>query len=216
MAMKMKAIIMLNYGVPLFSVNKLYLISLVLVISIFSSITKAETHLLSNYIVTDDCKSTLETGHSWTFKKFDHDPIDPAVVARLPNPEVSITRIQLGARGSISNAWLIESGEQGVVHCIKDLLASLSFALAERRKREMMFVDDEFDVIEVHLHHFVPCGTSCRRARVETIIFFDKDVSQPIYDHVEDTYPNEYPSKWFRAYLTEDERKVFDRVIAEG
>jgi hypothetical protein len=207
---------MLNYGVPLFNMNKFYLISLVLVISIFSSVTKAETHLLSDYTVTDDCKSTFETGHSWTFEKFDHDPINPVVVARLPKPEVLITRINLGARGSISNAWLIESEEQGVVHCVKDFPTSLAFALVESRKREMMFADEEFDVIEVHLHHFVPCGTSCRRARVETIIFFDKDVSQPIHDHVGDTYPNEYPSKWFRAYLTEDERKVFDRVIAEG
>ena len=216
MAMKMKAIIMLNYGVPLFSVNKLYLISLVLVISIFSSITKAETHLLSDYNITDDCKATLQAGHSWTFKKFDHDPIDPVVVARLPKPEVSITRIQLGARGSISNAWLINSGKQGIIHCINVFPAFLSFALVESKKREMMFVDEEFDVTEVHLHHFVPCGTLCRRATVETIIFFDNEVSQPIHDHVEDTYPNEYPSKWFRAYLTEDERKVFDRVIAEG
>lgn len=216
MAMPMREKAMLNYDVPLFDMNKFYLISLVLVISIFSSITKAETYLLSDYTVTDDCKSTLETGHSWTFEKFDHDPIDPVVVARFPKPEVLVTRIHLGARGSISNAWLIESGEQGVVHCTKDLLASLPFALAERRKREMMFVDEDFDVIEVHLHHFVPCGSLCRQARVETIIFFDKDVSQPIHDHVEDTYPNEYPSKWFRAYLTEDERKVFDKIIADG
>ena len=196
--------------------DKFYLISLVLVISTFSAFSKAETHLLSDYNVTDDCNSALGTGHSWTFEKFDHHPIDPVIVARFPKPEVSITRIHIGTRGSISNVWLIESGKQGVVHCIDVFPAFLSFALVESKKREMMFVDGDFDVIEVHLHHFLSCGSLCRQARVETIIFFDKDVSQPIHDHVEDTYPNEYPSKWFRAYLTEDERKVFDKRIAEG
>ena len=31
-----------------------------------------------------------------------------------------------------------------------------------------------------------------------------------------DTHPNEYPSRWFRSYLTEEERVIFDRIIREG
>ena len=38
----------------------------------------------------------------------------------------------------------------------------------------------------------------------------------PLYWLGGDTHPNEYPSRWFRAYLTEEERVTFDRIINEG
>ena len=39
---------------------------------------------------------------------------------------------------------------------------------------------------------------------------------RPLYWLGGDTHPNEYPSRWFRSYLTDEERVIFDRIIDEG
>ena len=75
-----------------------------------------------------------------------------------------------------------------------------------------MFVQDAFDVTEVHLHSFVSCGSPCHFARVETIVFFDEGEENPIYDRVDDTIPNEYPSRWFRSFLNGSERAMYNKA----
>jgi len=41
-------------------------------------------------------------------------------------------------------------------------------------------------------------------------VFFDKGEEKPIYDHVEDTIPNEYPSRWFKEFLEPKEEAAFE------
>ena len=93
----------------------------------------------------------------------------------------------------------------------------------------MFFENGARQATEVHMHGYISCGVNRGFARSETITFFDyPEVPadeqgmlhsvqiRAIHTQNGDTYPNEYLSRWFRSYLTEEERVVFDRIIEEG
>ena len=193
--------------------NKLIWLFAILGMVSFGSSLRAGPLYLANFDVTDVCKEHLDKQNITSFEMWDDDPSDPMLVNRNPETPVKITDIWFAPS---VYGWLIEANKQKVVHCHKEAVSFVNFSVAENRQRYFMFEQGPFDVTEVHLHSFVGCGTSCQFARVETIIFLDKEVQRQLHDHVEDTYPNEYRSKWFRAYLTKDERRVFDKQVNGG
>ena len=171
----------------------------------FGSPVTAAPISLAGFHVTDVCKKHLNKQGITSFEIWDEDPADPILVNRNPETSVKITDVWFAPS---VYGWLVEAGEQKIVHCHKEIISFVNFSVAEQRQRYFVFDDGPVDVSEVHLHSFVGCGTSCHFARVETIIFFDEGSQDPLYDHVEDTTPNEYPSIWFNAYLLEEERTI--------
>lgn len=192
--------------------NKLIWLLAILGIVSFGSSLRAGSLYLANFDVTDVCKERLDKQGITSFEVWDDDPSDPMLVNRNLETPVEITNIWFAPS---VYGWLIEANKQKVVHCQKEAVSFVNFSVAESRQRYFMFVQDAFDVTEVHLHSFVGCGTSCHFARVETILFFDDKREKVIYDHVEDTIPNEYPSRWFGNYLDTEERRLFDKVLQD-
>ena len=193
--------------------NKLIWLLAILGIVSFGSSLRAGSLYLANFDVTDVCKERLDKQGITSFEVWDDDPSDPMLVNRNPETPVEITNIWFAPS---VYGWLIEANKQKVVHCHKETISFVNFSLAEQRKRYFMFAQDAFYATEVHLHSFVSCGSPCHFARVESIIFFDDARERATYDHIEDTLPNEYLSKWFRAYLTVHERRVFEEKVNEG
>ena len=193
--------------------NKLIWLLAILGIVSFGSSLRAGSLYLANFDVTDVCKEHLDKQGITSFEVWDDDPSDPMLVNRNPETPVEITNIWFAPS---VYGWLIEANKQKVVHCHKETISFVNFSVAERRQRYFMFVEVPFDVTEVHLHSFVDCGTSCHFARVETVVFFDKNGMHPMHDHVEDALPNEYPSRWFSNYLDIEERRLFDKRVGEG
>ena len=187
--------------------NKLIWLFAILGMVSFGSSLRAGPLYLANFDVTDVCKEHLDKQDITSFEMWDDDPSDPMLVNRNPETPVEITNIWFAPS---VYGWLIEANKQKVVHCHKETISFVNFSLAEQRKRYFMFVQDAFDVTEVHLHSFVSCGSPCHFARIETIVFFDKGEEKPIYDHVEDTIPNEYPSRWFKEFLEPKEEAAFE------
>ena len=192
--------------------NKLIWLLAILGMVSFGSSLSAGPLYLDNFEITDVCKEHLDKQDITSFEMWDDNPADPILVNRNPDTPVKITDIWFAPS---VYGWLIEANKQKVVHCHKEAVSFVNFSVAERRQRYFMFDQGPFDVSEVHLHSFVSCGSSCYFARVETIIFFDDARKISIYDHIEDTLPNEYLSKWFRADLRDDERELFEKSVAE-
>jgi len=189
--------------------NKLiWLLAIVGVVSFGPSLTAGPLYL-ANFDVTHVCKEHLDKQGITSFEIWDDDLNDPMLVNRNPETSVEITNVWFAPS---VYGWLIETDKQKVVHCHKETISFVDFSLAERRQRYFMFVQDAFDVTEVHLHSFVSCGSPCHFARVETIVFFDEGEENPIYDRVDDTIPNEYPSRWFRSFLNGSERAMYNKA----
>lgn len=176
----------------------------------FGSPVTATPISLADFHVTDVCKKHLNKQGITSFEIWDEDPAAPILVNRNPETPVKITDVWFAPS---VYGWLIEVGEQKIVHCHKEIISFVNFSLAEQRQRYFMFDQGPFDVTEVHLHSFVGCGTSCHFARVETIIFPDDSIGKPMYDHVDDELPNKHPSQWFRNFLDDEERDIFDQKL---
>ena len=168
---------------------------------------------LSDFHVTNVCTENLNKQGITSFEMWDDDPADPILVNRNPDKPVKITNIWFAPS---VYGWLVEAGEEKIVHCHEEIISFVNFSVAERRQRYFVFDQGPFDVTEVHLHSFVGCGTSCHFARVETIIFFKDEFQKPIYDHVDDTISNEYPSRWFMEFLKNDEKFEFSKRVNAG
>jgi hypothetical protein len=189
--------------------NKLIWLFAILGMVSFGSSLRAGPLYLANFDVTNVCKEHLDKQDITSFEMWDDDPSDPMLVNRNPETPVEITNIWFAPS---VYGWLIEANKQKVVHCHKETISFVNFSVAENRQRYFMFVQDAFDVTEVHLHSFVSCGSPCHFARVETIVFFDEGEENPIYDRVDDTIPNEYPSRWFRSFLNGSERAMYNKA----
>ena len=189
--------------------NKLIWLLAILGMVSFGSSLRAGPLYLANFDVTNVCKEHLDKQGITSFEMWDDDPSDPMLVNRNPETPVEITNIWFAPS---VYGWLIEANKQKVVHCHKETISFVNFSVAENRQRYFMFDQGPFDVFEVHLHSFVGCGTACHFARVETIVFFDEGEENPIYDRVDDTIPNEYPSRWFRSFLNGSERAMYNKA----
>ena len=176
----------------------------------FGSPVTAAPMSLADFHITNVCKEHLNKQGITRFEMWDDDPADPILINR--NPDKPLKIIDIWFAPSVYG-WLFEAGEQKIVHCHEEIISFVNFSIAEQRQRYFVFDQGPFDVTEVHLHSFVGCGTSCHFARVETIIFFDEESKEPTYDHVDDTIPNEYPSRWFSTFLSPEEKVRFNFSI---
>ena len=129
----------------------------------------------------------------------------PEVVVRSPASEVKMTSIWFG---EFSWGLLLEKGGQKIIHCNEPMTRPY-FALVEQTERLAIF--DLINTTEVHFHSTVNCGSPCRYAQIDTVAFSD---TRGPYGFTE-MKSSMHPSKWFRAYLLEKERRVFDAIFGK-
>ena len=180
---------------------------------------------ISDYQLTSVCSDTVQK-YELTQFQIETDPYYmPEISLRDPDAELDINDVSLGAG---FDGLLFQRGERAVLHCFNQFYRP-NFILLERSERWMIFESGARQATEAHIHSYISCGSNCGFSRYESITFFDDPAVPkeeegmlhsrpvpPLYWLGGDTHPNEYPSRWFRSYLTEEERIVFDRIIDEG
>ena len=180
---------------------------------------------ISDYQLTSVCSDTVQK-YELTEFQIETDPYYmPKISLRDPDAELDINDVSLGAG---FDGLLFQRGERAVLHCFNQFYRP-NFILLERSERWMIFESGARQATEAHIHSYISCGSNCGFSRYESITFFDDPAVPkeeegmlhsrpvpPLYWLGGDTHPNEYPSRWFRSYLTEEERIVFDRIIDEG
>lgn len=180
---------------------------------------------ISDYQLTSVCSDTVKKYELAQFQIESKADYLPEVSLRDLEAELDIKDVFLGAG---FDGLLFQRGERAVLHCFNQFYRP-NFILLERSERWMIFESGARQATEAHIHSYISCGSNCGFSRYESITFFDDPAVPkeeegmlhsrpvpPLYWLGGDTHPNEYPSRWFRSYLTEEERIVFDRIIDEG
>ena len=185
----------------------------------------AEEHLdVDDYQLTEVCSETVQKYQLETFQ-LETNSYLPEILLRNAEAALDIQDVSLGAG---FNGLLFQRGNTAVLHCFNQFYWP-NFILLERSERWMIFESGARQATEAHIHSYISCGSNCGYSRYESITFFDdpkvpmeeegmlhSSPLRPLYWLGGDTHPNEYPSRWFRSYLTDEERVIFDRIIDEG
>ena len=179
---------------------------------------------VKDFQLTDVCTDTVEEHGLKTFE-IDDRFSTPTVTVRQADAELFVAAVYFEP---YFHGILFKRNDEAVLHCYVHYFRP-NYILLERSERWMTFENGARQTTEAHIHSYISCGSNCGFSRYESITFFDDPkVSKedegklhsypvpPLYWLGGDTHPNEYPSRWFRAYLTEEERVTFDRIINEG
>ena len=197
-----------------------------LLVAAFVSTGNADEWLdISDYQLTSVCSDTVQKYELTQFQIETDLYYMPEISLRDPDAELDINDVSLGAG---FDGLLFQRDDRAVLHCFNQFYRP-NFILLERSERWMIFESGARQATEAHIHSYISCGSNCGFSRYESITFFDDPAVPkeeegmlhsrpvpPLYWLGGDTHPNEYPSRWFRSYLTEEERVVFDRIIDEG
>jgi len=109
------------------------------------------------------------------------------------------------------NGLLLESNGRAIIHCT-EWMTMPEFVLVEEETEYTMFLLNEFRSTRFYIHSKVNCGSPCFYSRVDTVII-PSLVDYDIVSYVElQSKVYDYPSRWFRAYLNEEERWLLDNV----
>ena len=207
-------------------VNQSLLALSTLLVAASVSTSKADEWLdISDYRLTEVCSDTAQKYELSQFQIEAQRQYLPEISLRNPEATLDIYDLFLGAG---FDGLLFQRGDSAVLHCFNQFYRP-NFILLERSERWMIFESGARQATEAHIHSYISCGSNCGFSRYESITFFDDPAVPkeeegmlhsrpvpPLYWLGGDTHPNEYPSRWFRSYLTEEERIVFDRIIEEG
>ena len=189
---------------------------LILLLSFGISLKVAAQPFNENLTISDDCQETIKTMNINEYI-LDQSQMLPPISKRQDVTKLILSSVDFRSDGSSKgiDGLLIETRDSSFLHCFTHWRMP-TFVLAERTKQLLIFQSEEVDVTEVHIHYEANCGTGCKNAWVETIMFADRThdyhlgLSTPYLFKVISTEPNHYPSKYFRAYLTDTERKLWD------
>jgi hypothetical protein len=132
----------------------------------------------------------------------------PDLIIREPASDVTFTAIWFKP---FSRGILIDNRGMEIIHCNEPMTIPY-FALAEAAER--FRITDTIKTVEIHFHSSVNCGSPCTYAQIDTVVF--SEAQRPFGYTSMKTTVNDYPSRWFRGYLTEEEQAVFDQIIEEG
>ena len=192
--------------------NMLAITTLATVISLNTAASAEErVEIEDTFPITATCKAWLEEIGVSSYEFIDWG-ISPDLIIRPPAYEVTFRNIWFAP---FSHGILIEHRGMQIIHCNEPMTMPY-FALAEKAERfrvtDTFGVKETINTVEIHFHSKVKCGNPCRYAQIDTVVFPDE---QKPYGFME-MESLEYPSKWYRGYLTEEERAIFDRIIEEG
>lgn len=106
---------------------------------------------------------------------------------------------------------IFRANGQEILHCVSPFVYE-DFILVEEGVDYSLFQLDEFNTVRFYIHSKVNCGSNCYYSRVDTVAIPDNKDFPPI-GYVELKSKNyEYPSRFFRAYLNEDEKHLLDNA----
>ena len=109
------------------------------------------------------------------------------------------------------NGLLLEADGRSITHCT-DFLTMPELILIEEETEHAPFLLDEFLSTRFYIHYEVNCGNPCYYSRIDTIVIPATDEFAPIGYMELKSALYEYPSRWFRAYLTDTEKLVLDKI----
>ena len=192
--------------------NMLAITTLATVISLNTAASAEErVEIEDTFPITATCKAWLEEIGVSSYEFIDWG-ISPDLIIRPPAYDVTFRNIWFAP---FSHGILIEHRGMQIIQCNEPMTMPY-FALAEKAERfrvtDTFGVKETINTVEIHFHSKVKCGNPCRYAQIDTVVFPDE---QKPYGFME-MESLEYPSKWYRGYLTEEERAIFDRIIEEG
>lgn len=192
--------------------NMLAITILATVISLNAAASAEErVEIEDTFPITATCNAWLEEIGVSSYEFIDWG-ISPDLIIRPPAYDVTFRNIWFAP---FSHGILIEHRGMQIIHCNEPMTMPY-FALAETAERfrvtDTFGVKETINTLEIHFHNKVKCGNPCRYAQIDTVVFPDE---QKPYGFME-MESLEYPSKWYRGYLTEEERAIFDRIIEEG
>jgi len=162
-------------------------------------------------IISSDCQQIIDQHEISDFSLDDRDS-SPFIVQRSEASHVEIKYLVFDVpffQGLLVRAW-----DKQIIHCW-DAMEFTYFVLAEQVEFHEMIGGAVFQHAQVHVHNKWDCGSPCVEARVHTIDL----INGPYQSRARMVYQSdwgEYPSRWFRAYLTNDERTIFDQIIEDG
>ena len=181
------------------------------------------SHDVRDYQLTTVCAETVEEHDLKTFEINDLVST-PQVVMRQPAAQLYVTEVYFEP---YFRGLLFKRGDEAVLHCYVHYIYP-NFILLERSERWMIFENGGRQATEAHIHSYISCGSNCGYSRYESITFFDdpkvpKDEEGMLHSspcpHSTGLVVIPTPtstSRWFRSYLTDEERVIFDRIIDEG
>ncbi len=134
--------------------------------------------------------------------------------------EIEITTVSRGAvKFDVKRIWLngtvngllLESNGRAIIHCT-EWMTMPEFVFVEEETEYTMFLLNDFRSTRFYIHSKVNCGNPCFYSQVDTVII-PSSLDYDIVSYIElQSKVYEYPSRWFRAYLNEEERWVLDNV----
>ena len=152
--------------------------------------------------LTEACKKILE--QDGLFKESD---TDITIISR-GDIDFKVTGIWIN---SSVNGLLLEADGRSITHCT-DFLTMPELILVEEETEHAPFLLDEFQSTRFYIHYKVNCGNPCYYSRIDTIVIPATDEFAPIGYMELKSALYEYPSRWFRAYLTDTEKLVLDKI----
>ena len=186
--------------------NALAIATLSIVISLNAAASAEErVEIGDTFPITATCRAWLDEISANSYEFIDWG-ISPDLIIRPPAYDVTFRDIWFEP---FSYGILIEHRGMQIIHCNEPMTMPY-FALAE--KAERFRVTDTIDTVEIHFHSKVKCGNPCRYAQIDTVVFSEEERPYGFME-MESTA---YPSKWYRGYLTEEERAIFDQIIEDG
>ena len=209
-------------------IARVIIVSILIVRSTFWPTAGYAEELLkvADFQLSNMCEKVADENQLTSFKIQDDVSDMPMIVLRDAEAKLEIKRVYF--KPSFYGMLFTRGGPEGpqsVLHCL-NFKTHIDFILLERSERWMIFESGARQATEAHFHSYVGCGTSCVFGRSETIVFFDDPVvppeeegwlhskpMAPLYIHNGDAYPSEYPLRWFRSYLSHDEKILFDQEV---
>ena len=172
---------------------------------ICSSESALSQESLSKIVLTEQCEEQA-LKHDYTEYEITGD--SSITVSSRGNIDYSISSVRLEP---FQYGLLFKANEKEILHCLSPF-DNQDFILVEEGIDYSLFQINEFNVVRFHIHSMVDCGTNCYSSRVDTVAIPDTENYEPFgYLEIESQL-YEYPSKWFRAYLNEEERVLLDNV----
>ena len=185
------------------------MLAITILATVFSLNTAASAgervEIEDTFPITATCKAWLEEIGASSYEFIDWG-ISPDLIIRPPAYDVTFRNIWFAP---FSHGILIEHRGMQIIHCNEPMTMPY-FALAETAER--FRVTDIIDTVEIHFHSKVNCGSPCQYAQIDTVVFSEEERPYGFME-MESTA---YPSKWYRGYLTEEERTIFDQIIEDG
>ncbi len=152
--------------------------------------------------LTEACKKILE--QDGLFKESDTD------ITIISRGDVDFKVKGIWISSSV-NGLLLEADGRSITHCT-DFLTMPELILIEEETEHAPFLLDEFQSTRFYIHYKVNCGNPCYYSRIDTIVIPVTDEFAPIGYMELKSALYEYPSRWFRAYLTDTEKLVLDKI----